>query len=100
VRAAQAAFPEWAATTRAQRQEALLSLADALVARAEEFADAECRETGKIRRVVLEEEIPQCADQIRFFAGAARLPHSGAAGEYLAGHTSYQRREPLGVIVG
>ncbi|MGP3998833.1 gamma-aminobutyraldehyde dehydrogenase [Streptomyces sp. 8N706] len=98
VRAAEAAFPGWAATTPAERQEALLALAAALLARAEEFADAECRETGKIRQVVLEEELPQCVDQIRFFAGAARLMHGGSAGEYLAGHTSSQRREPVGVI--
>ncbi|MET8677951.1 aminobutyraldehyde dehydrogenase [Streptomyces sp. NPDC004647] len=98
VRAAEAAFPGWAATTPAARQEALLALADALLARAEEFVEAECRETGKLRQVVLEEEIPQCADQIRFFAGAARLMHGGSADEYVAGHTSYQRREPVGVI--
>jgi 1-pyrroline dehydrogenase len=98
VRAAAAAFPGWSTTTPRQRQEALLALADAIVARCEEFADAECRETGKIRSVFLDEEIPQCAEQIRFFAGAARLLGGAAAGEYLAGHTSYQRREPVGVI--
>ena len=98
VQAAAAAFPGWSTTTPLQRQEALLALADAIVAHGEEFADAECRETGKIRSVFLEEEIPQCAEQIRFFAGAARLLGGAAAGEYRAGHTSYQRREPVGVI--
>ena len=97
-RAAEAAFPRWAASTPADRQQALLTLADELETNADLFADVECRETGKIRKAVLNEEIPQAADQIRFFAGAARLPHGAAAGEYLAGHTSYQRREPIGVI--
>ncbi|TWP52231.1 aldehyde dehydrogenase family protein [Lentzea tibetensis] len=98
VRAAEAAFPAWSRTTPGERMSALLKLADLLEANASTVADAEVRETGKIRDVVLTEEIPQCADQIRFFAGAARLLHSASAGEYLEGHTSYQRREPVGVI--
>ncbi|GLZ34663.1 gamma-aminobutyraldehyde dehydrogenase [Lentzea sp. NBRC 105346] len=98
VQAAEKAFAVWSRTTPGERASALLKLADLLEANASLVADAEVRETGKIRSVVLEEEIPQCADQIRFFAGAARLLHSAAAGEYLAGHTSYQRREPVGVI--
>ena len=96
--AAEAAFPAWSRTTPGERQHALLKLADLLEANADAIADAEVGETGKIRSVVLDEEIPQCADQIRFFAGAARALGTAAAGEYLAGHTSYQRREAVGVI--
>ncbi len=98
VRAAETAFATWSRTTPGERQLALLKLADLLEASAPEVADAEVRETGKIRSVVLDEEIPQCVDQIRFFAGAARALGTAAAGEYLPGHTSYQRREPVGVI--
>jgi betaine-aldehyde dehydrogenase len=98
VDAAAAAFPKWSRTTPGERMQALLKLADLLEANAKAVADAEIRETGKIREVVLTEEIPQCADQIRFFAGAARLLHSASSGEYLEGHTSHQRREPVGVI--
>jgi len=98
VQAAADAFPAWSRTTPGERQLALLKLADLLEANAAEVADAEIRETGKIRSVVLDEEIPQCADQIRFFAGAARALGTAAAGEYLSGTTSYQRREPVGVI--
>jgi 1-pyrroline dehydrogenase len=98
VRAAADAFPAWSRTTPGERQLALLKLADLLETNAEAVADAEIRETGKIREVVLGEEIPQCVDQIRFFAGAARALGTAAAGEYLPGTTSYQRREPVGVI--
>ncbi|MEV6711789.1 aminobutyraldehyde dehydrogenase [Lentzea sp. NPDC051208] len=98
VRAAEAAFPAWSRTTPGERQLALLKLADLLEANAPEISAAEVRETGKIRSVLLDEEIPQCADQIRFFAGAARALGTAAAGEYLPGHTSYQRREAVGVI--
>ncbi|MGW6933295.1 aminobutyraldehyde dehydrogenase [Lentzea sp. NPDC054927] len=98
VRAAEAAFPAWSRTTPGERQLALLKLADLLEANADAVADAEIRETGKIRSVVLDEEIPQCADQIRFFAGAARALGTAAAGEYIPGATSYQRREAVGVI--
>ncbi|MCX2951958.1 aminobutyraldehyde dehydrogenase [Lentzea sp. NEAU-D7] len=98
VRAAEAAFPAWSRTTPGERQLALLNLADLLEVRAGEIADAEVRETGKIRSVLLDEEIPQCVDQIRFFAGAARALGTAAAGEYVPGHTSYQRREAVGVI--
>jgi betaine-aldehyde dehydrogenase len=98
VRAAEAAFPAWSRTTPGERQLALLKLADLLEADAEAVADAEVRETGKIRTVVLDDEIPQCVDQIRFFAGAARALGTAAAGEYVPGATSYQRREAVGVI--
>ncbi|MEU5263381.1 aminobutyraldehyde dehydrogenase [Amycolatopsis sp. NPDC021455] len=91
------AFAVWRRSTPAQRQLALLKIADALEARASEFADLEVRETGKIRSVVLEEEIPECVSALRFFAGAARQLEGTAAGEYAPGHTSVIRREPVGV---
>jgi len=95
--AAARAFKVWRRSTPAQRQLALLKIADAVEARAEEFADAEIRETGKIRQVVLDEEIPESVSALRFFAGAARLLEGTAAGEYTPGHTSMIRREPIGV---
>ncbi|MFG2967973.1 MULTISPECIES: gamma-aminobutyraldehyde dehydrogenase [unclassified Streptomyces] len=97
LRAARSAFTSWRRSTPKERQTALLRLADALEEHSAHFADAECRETGKPRRVVLGEEIPQCVDQLRFFAGAARMLEGAAAGEYLEGTTSLIRREPLGV---
>ncbi len=95
--AADRAFEVWRKSTPAQRQLALLKIADAVEARAEEFADLEVRETGKIRSVVLDEEIPECVSALRFFAGAARHLEGTAAGEYAPGHTSVIRREPIGV---
>ncbi|MFB9237852.1 gamma-aminobutyraldehyde dehydrogenase [Plantactinospora siamensis] len=95
--AAAAAFEGWGASTPADRQRALLKLADAVEARAAELVDAEVRNTGKPRGLTADEELPPCVDQLRFFAGAARLLEGRSAGEYLAGHTSYVRREPIGV---
>ncbi|MCU1683057.1 MAG: prr1 [Amycolatopsis sp.] len=95
--AAARAFAVWRKSTPAQRQLALLKIADAVEARAEEFADAEVAETGKIRQVVLDEEIPESVSALRFFAGAARNLDGTAAGEYAVGHTSVIRREPIGV---
>jgi 1-pyrroline dehydrogenase len=91
------AFQDWRKTPPAKRQRALLKLADALEERAEEFADLECAETGKPRRVVLTDEIPECVNALRFFAGAARMLEGTATAEYLEGHTSSIRREPVGV---
>ena len=71
--------------------------ADAIEARADELVDAECRNTGKPRALTASEELPPAVDQLRFFAGAARVLEGRSAGEYLAGHTSYVRREPIGV---
>ncbi len=71
--AAAAAFETWRETTPAQRQLALLKLADAMEARAEELLDAECRNTGKPRGLTASEELPPMVDQVRFFAGAARV---------------------------
>ncbi|MBE1578387.1 aminobutyraldehyde dehydrogenase [Amycolatopsis roodepoortensis] len=95
--AAERAFKVWRKSTPAQRQLALLKIADAVESRAEEFAELEIRETGKIRAVVLDEEIPECVSALRFFAGAARQLEGTASGEYLPGHTSAIRREPVGV---
>jgi betaine-aldehyde dehydrogenase len=92
------AFDTWRTTTPSQRQEALLRIADAVEARAEELVEAESRNTGKVVPLTLAEEIPPMVDQIRFFAGAARVLEGRSAGEYLAGHTSWIRREPVGVV--
>lgn len=97
-RAADRAFASWKRTTPAERQLALFRLADAMEERAEEFADLESQDTGKPRATLVEDEIMQSVDQLRFFAGAARDLNGRSAGEYLAGHTSYVRREPIGVI--
>jgi betaine-aldehyde dehydrogenase len=97
-RAAAAAFETWRDTTPSERQRALLKFADAMEARAEEVIAAECENTGKPIELTRTEEIPPALDQIRFFAGAARLLEGRSAGEYMAGHTSYIRREPIGVV--
>ncbi|GAA3743205.1 betaine-aldehyde dehydrogenase [Spinactinospora alkalitolerans] len=95
--AAAKAFATWRRATPARRQDALLAIADGLAARAEEIADAECRETGKPRAAMTGEEIPMCVDTLRFFAGAARHLEGKAAAEYMDGLTSWIRREPIGV---
>ncbi|AXI79637.1 gamma-aminobutyraldehyde dehydrogenase [Peterkaempfera bronchialis] len=95
--AAAEAFTTWRDTTPAARQLALLKIADAIEARAEELIEAECRNTGKPRELTRSEEIPPMVDQIRFFAGAARLLEGKSAGEYMEGLTSFVRREPVGV---
>jgi len=92
------AFDTWRTTTPGQRQEALLRIADAIEARAEELVEAESRNTGKVVPLTLAEEIPPMVDQIRFFAGAARVLEGRSAGEYLPGLTSWIRREPVGVV--
>ncbi len=97
VRAARKAFESWRDTTPSERQRALLKIADAIEARAEEIVAVESRNTGKPIQLTLDEEIPPMVDQIRFFAGAARVLEGRSAGEYLAGHTSMIRREPIGV---
>ena len=96
--AASAAFKEWGRTTPATRQKALLDIADAIEARAEEFVHLEADNTGKPWALTASEEVPPMVDQIRFFAGAARVLEGRSAGEYLADHTSWIRREPIGVI--
>lgn len=96
--AASAAFKEWGRTTPATRQKALLDMADAIEARADEFVHLEADNTGKPWALTASEEVPPMVDQIRFFAGAARVLEGKSAGEYLADHTSWIRREPIGVI--
>ncbi|OJX81652.1 gamma-aminobutyraldehyde dehydrogenase [Leifsonia sp. 71-9] len=97
-RAAQAAFEGWGSTTPAERQLALFRIADAMEERAEEFADAESQDTGKPRSTLVDDEILLSVDQIRFFAGAARNLEGRSAGEYMRDHTSFIRREPIGVV--
>jgi betaine-aldehyde dehydrogenase len=97
MRAAARAFDGWRTTTPRERQLTMLKFADALEARTEDLLDAECQNTGKPRQLTLEEEMPPAIDHFRFFAGAARVLEGKSAGEYMAGHTSYVRREPIGV---
>jgi betaine-aldehyde dehydrogenase len=97
LRAAAGAFEAWRETTPAERSLSLLRMADATAARAEEIVTAECRNTGKPAGLTMAEEIPPLVDELRFFAGAARILQGTSAGEYLAGHTSVLRREPVGV---
>ena len=96
--AADAAFAIWSGTTPSERQKALLTIADAFEAHAEELVALESENTGKPIAVTASEEIPPMIDQIRFFAGAARVLEGRAAGEYMKGFTSIIRREPIGVI--
>jgi betaine-aldehyde dehydrogenase len=96
--AAAAAFESWRDTTPSERSRMLLQLADAIEARAEDFIAAEGRNTGKPLAMTRSEEMPPMLDQIRFFAGAARVLEGRSAGEYMAGHTSWIRREPIGVV--
>jgi 1-pyrroline dehydrogenase len=91
------AFPAWSRTTPRERAEALHALADRLEARGEELGDLESRNAGK-PNTAMPEEIDMCVDTLRFFAGAARMGDGRAAGEYLEDHTSYVRREPVGVV--
>jgi betaine-aldehyde dehydrogenase len=95
--AAAAAFPAWRDTTPSERQKALLKIADAIEARAEEIVAVESENTGKPLGLTASEELPPMVDQIRFFAGAARLLEGRSAGEYMEGMTSIIRREPVGV---
>lgn len=96
-RAAEAAFPGWRDSTPSQRSLALLRLADALEDKAEDFARVEVENTGKPYQTTLDDEVGPCADQVRFFAGAARHLEGLSAGEYMTDHTSIIRREPIGV---
>ena len=95
---AQEAFGTWRDSTPSERQAALLAIADTLEAHAEELVALESENTGKPIAVTMAEEIPPMIDQIRFFAGAARVLEGRAAGEYMKGFTSIIRREPVGVI--
>ncbi|MEO3889869.1 gamma-aminobutyraldehyde dehydrogenase [Nonomuraea sp. B5E05] len=96
--AAAAAFESWGRTTPGDRANLLLKVADAIEARADEINEAECRDTGKPRARMAEDETPVAADHFRFFAGAARTLEGPTAGEFLAEHTSVIRHEPIGVV--
>ena len=98
VSAARAAFPGWRDATPGERQMALLKIADLVEQNADELVELESQNTGKPIPVTMAEEIPPMVDQIRFFAGAARVLEGRAAGEYMSGFTSMIRREPVGVI--
>ena len=100
VAAAQRAFKTWLQTTPRQRQAALLALADILQAHDNELAELEALDAGKPIIVVRPEELEHGIDNLRFFAGAARLLEGRAAGEYMPGRTSWTRREPVGVVGG
>ncbi len=97
-KAAAKGFEEWSQFTPGERQLALIRIADALEARADEAAAIESENTGKPLSTLVEYEIAPSVDQIRFFAGAARNLEGKATAEYARDHTSSIRREPIGVI--
>lgn len=96
--AADAAFKTWGKTTPAERQKAIMDMADIFEEHADELIELESLNTGKPVAVTAAEEIPPMIDQIRFFAGAARVLEGKSAGEYMKGFTSWVRREPVGVV--
>jgi betaine-aldehyde dehydrogenase len=97
--AAACAFEEgWRDTTPSERMGYLLKMADAIESNAEEMVAVESENTGKPRALTMSEEIPPMVDQVRFFAGAARMLEGKSSGEYMRGFSSWIRREPLGVI--
>ncbi|AMR66132.1 gamma-aminobutyraldehyde dehydrogenase [Aquipseudomonas alcaligenes] len=98
VQAADAAFADWSQTTPGQRSALLLQVADAIDAHAETLARLESQNCGKPYAAALGDELPAVADVFRFFAGAVRCMPGSAAGEYLPGHTSMIRRDPVGVV--
>src|SRR5258708_23925476 len=98
VGAAERAFPGWARTTPKDRAALLLRIAAHIEAEGAAYAELESRNTGKPLAAMLNDEIPAIADVFRYFAGACRAPHGLAAGEYLPGHTSLIRRDPVGVV--
>ncbi len=97
MKAASDAFVDWRDSTPSERQRALLKIADAIEARADEFVAIESENCGKPMGLTASEEVPPMVDQIRFFAGAARNLEGKSAGEYMRGMTSFIRREPVGV---
>lgn len=96
--AAAAAFESWGDTTPKDRATALFKLADAIEERVEELNAVECRDTGKPLHLTMSEEMPYASDHFRFFAGASRVLEGRSAGEYMTDHTSWIRREPVGVV--
>src|ERR687887_2938918 len=99
VQAAKKALPEWLETTHGERAEVLLKLADLIDEHAEELAQLESTNVGKPLPAA-RDEMPVSSDNIRFFAGAARLLEGKSAGEYMRGYTSMTRREPIGIVGG
>jgi 1-pyrroline dehydrogenase len=99
VEAAQAALPEWLEKTPKERSELLLKLADVMDEHAEELAQLESTNVGK-PLMASRDEMPFSADNLRFFAGAARNLEGKSAGEYIEGYTSMIRREPIGIVGG
>ena len=99
VDAASAAFPSWAATTPRERSEALLALAAVIETNVDELSEIEMRNVGKPKSII-GVEMDLSIDNLRFFAGACRNMEGKAAAEYLEGHTSFLRRDPLGVVAG
>jgi aminobutyraldehyde dehydrogenase len=98
VAAAEKAFDGWSQTAPKDRAVALLKIADHIETHAAAYASLESQNTGKPLSAALNDEIPVIADVFRFFAGAARTQHGPVAGEYLSGHTSFVRRDPVGVV--
>lgn len=98
VDAAAAAFPEWSGRTPGERSDALHRFAAVLAEQADEFAWAESLQCGKPIKLTREFDVPGTIDNAAFFAGAARQLAGQSAGEYSADHTSYVRREPIGVV--
>jgi 1-pyrroline dehydrogenase len=97
VEAAKKAWPEWKETTPQERSEILLKLADLIDEHTEELAEIESRNVGK-PLAAARDEMPVCSDNLRFFAGAARVLEGRATGEYMKGYTSMIRREPIGIV--
>ncbi|MEQ9344888.1 MAG: gamma-aminobutyraldehyde dehydrogenase, partial [Thalassospira sp.] len=98
VNAAEQAFKSWSRTTPAERSKYLLKIADRIEAEAEEFVKLEALNCGKPINAVRDDEIPAIVDCYRFFAGAVRCMQGSLAGEYMEGHTSMIRRDPIGVV--
>jgi betaine-aldehyde dehydrogenase len=96
--AAAAAFETWGRATPQDRGNALLKIANAIEERIEEINAVECKDTGKPLGLTMSEEMPYASDHFKFFAGASRLLEGRSAGEYMADHTSWVRREPIGVV--
>jgi betaine-aldehyde dehydrogenase len=98
VAAARRAYRDWSRTTPGERSAALLALADRMEARAEEYARVETAQSGKPIKLTTEFDVPGSIDNVRFFAGAARVLNGMAQAEYDGTHTSSIRREPIGVV--
>ncbi len=96
--AAEKAFEEWGRMTPKDRASALLKIADKVDERVDEINAVECKDTGKPIGLTMSEEMPYASDHFRFFAGASRVLEGRSAGEYMEDHTSFVRREPIGVV--